>query len=336
MTALGVRLDPIPQLSAQDSIALARLAESLGYDMIWVPEGGGTDSLTRLAAFATATNRVRLGTGILPVFSRTPALTAMSALGMDLISNHRFTLGLGVGHQGSVEGVHGIPFQRPVTRIKETIDIVKRLLSGDEVSYPGKVFNVKKADLGFNREFHVPIYIAALGPRMVELAGEVADGVLLNWAAPSYLERALEHLRRGAHRAGRDPEEIDVACYIRVAVTIDDDLVRAPLRQQILRYSGMGYYKTFFANTGFDEETEAIERYLVEGDRVKAALAVSDDMMRQLAVFGGLDFCRKEINKRRSMGINMPVIAPFATGGALNSYRSSIEGLAPAALDKSP
>ena len=334
MTALGVRLDPIPQISTQDSIALAQLAESLGYDMVWVPEGGGTDSLTRLAAFATATNRVRLGTGILPVFSRTPTLTAMSALGMDLLSEHRFTLGLGVGHQGSVEGVHGIPFQRPVTRIKETIDIVKGLLGGEAVSHQGKVFNVKNANLGFNREFHVPIYIAALGPRMVELAGEVADGVLLNWAAPSYLETALERLHRGARRAGRDPEEIDVACYIRVAVTTDDDLVRAPLRQQILRYSGMGYYRTFFANTGFSEETEAIERYLAEGDRVNAALAVSDGMMRELAVFGGLDFCRQEINKRRSMGIKMPVIAPFPTGGALNSYRSSIEGLAPASLDR--
>ena len=335
MTALGVRLDPIPQISTQDSIALAQLAEGLGYDMVWVPEGGGSDSLTRLATFATATSRVRLGTGILPVFSRTPTLTAMSALGMDLLSDHRFTLGLGVGHQGSVEGVHGIPFRRPVTRIKETIDIVKGLLGGEEVSYWGKVFNVKSANLGFNREFHVPIYIAALGPRMVELAGEVADGVLLNWAAPSYLETALERLHRGARRAGRDPEEIDVACYIRVAVTTDDDLVRAPLRQQILRYSGMGYYRTFFANTGFSDETEAIERYLAEGDRVNAALAVSDGMMRELAVFGGLDFCRHEINKRRGMGIKMPVIAPFPTGGALNSYRSCIEGLAPASLDRS-
>ena len=215
------------------------------------PKAGGTDSLTRLAAFATATNRIRLGTGILPVFSRTPTLTAMSALGMDLLSGHRFTLGLGVGHQGSVEGGHGIPFERPVTRIKETTDIVKRLLGGEAVSHQGKVFNVTNANLGFNREFRVPIYIAALGPRMVELAGEVADGVLLNWAAPSYLETALERLHRGARRAGRDPGDIDVACYIRVAVTTNDDLVRAPLRQQILRYSGHGLLQNILCQHGF-------------------------------------------------------------------------------------
>lgn len=325
MAALGVRLDPVPQITPKDSLELALLAEERGYEMVWVPEGGGRDSLTQLAAFAMATSRIRLGTGILPIFSRTPTLTAMSAAGMDIISNHRFILGLGVGHQGSVEGAHGIPFHKPMTRIKETVEIVRRLLKGEQASYQGKVFDVKSGSLGFAREVHVPIYIAALGPQMIELAGEVADGVLLNWAAPSYLQEALDHLQRGAARAGRDPEEIDVACYIRVAVTVDEEAVRAPLRQQILRYSGMDYYRNFFEKTGFGEEAQAIGRYLAEGDRDKAAAAVSDGMQRQLAVFGGAEFCRQEINKRRSLGVKMPVIAPFAVGGAVNSYRATIE-----------
>ena len=331
MTSLGVRLDPIPQIGIEDSIGLARMAESLGYDMVWVPEGGGTDSITRLAAFAGATGTVRLGTGILPAFSRTPGLTAMTALGMDIVSQGRFTLGLGVGHRGSAEGVHGVPFRRPMTRIRETVEIVRRLLDGERVTYEGREFNLKDGSLGFGGDYKVPIYIAALGPQMIELAGELADGVLLNWAAPSYLEQAMEHLDIGAARAGRDLDEISVACYVRVSVTPDRELVRTPLKQQILRYCGMDYYRNFFAKTGFRDEAEAIGRYLLEGNRAAAARSVTDRMQRTLAVFGGVDYCREEIQRRRDMGIQMPVIAPFIAGGALNSYRSTIEAMAPGA-----
>lgn len=329
MESLGVRLDPIPYINIEDSIGLAQLAESVGYEMIWVPEGGGSDSITRLAAFASATSTVRLGTGILPVFARTPGLTAMTALGMDIISGSRFTLGLGVGHRGSAEGTHGVAFRRPLTRIRETVEVVCQLLNGDRVNYQGKLFNVKDGSLGFGGQCNVPIYVAALGPQMLELAGELADGVLLNWAAPSYLERAMEHLDIGAARAGRDLEEIHVACYIRVAVTPDRSLVRTPLIQQILRYCGMEYYRNFFADTGFPDEAEAIGRYLSEGNRAAAARSVTDDMQRTLAVFGGVDYCRQEIQRRRGLGIQMPVIAPFSAGGALNSYRAAIEALAP-------
>ena len=329
MTSLGVRLDPIPQIGIEDSIGLAQFAESLGYDMIWVPEGGGSDSITRLAAFAGSTSKVRLGTGILPVFSRTPALTAMTALGMHVVSGSRFTLGLGVGHRGSAEGIHGIPFRRPMTRIRETVEVVRQLLKGERVSYQGRLFNVKDGSLGYGGEFNVPIYIAALGPQMLELAGELADGVLLNWAAPSYLEQAMEHLNIGAARAGRDLEEISVACYIRVAVTPEKELVRTPLKQQILRYCSMDYYRNFFAKTGFQDEAEAIGRYLSEGNRAAAARSVTDRMQRTLAVFGGVDYCRQEIQRRRDLGVQMPVIAPFTFGGALNSYHATIEALAP-------
>ena len=329
MASLGVRLDPIPQIGIEDSIGLAKMAESLGYDMVWVPEGGGTDSITRLAAFAGATSTVRLGTGILPAFSRTPGLTAMTALGMDIVAQGRFTLGLGVGHRGSAEGVHGVPFRRPMTRIRETVEIVRRLLDGERVTYEGREFNLKDGSLGFGGDYKVPIYIAALGPQMIELAGELADGVLLNWAAPSYLEQAMEHLDIGAARAGRDLEEISVACYVRVSVTPDRELVRTPLKQQILRYCGMDYYRNFFAKTGFRDEAEAIGRYLSEGNRAAAARSVTDRMQRTLAVFGGVDYCREEIQRRRDMGIQMPVIAPFIAGGALNSYRATIEAMAP-------
>ena len=260
MARLGVRFDFSPQFTHQDVLDLVLLAEERGYETVWVPEGGGLDSLTQLSAFATATSRIRLGTGVLPVFSRTATLVAMSAAGLDIISNHRFILGLGVGHRGAVEAYHGIPFRRPITRLRETVEVVRRLLNGERLEYEGQIFNVRDASLGLPQGLQVPIYIAALGSRVVELAGEVADGVLLNWAAPAYLEQTLAHLQQGAARAGRRREDVDAACYIRVAVTEEPEAARGPLRQQILRYLGMEYYRNYFEQTGFQEEVRAISR----------------------------------------------------------------------------
>ena len=212
MPRIAVRLENDPQLTPADSVELAQLAESRGYEMVWVPEGSGRDSLTQLAFLACHTGAVKLATGILPVYYRTPMLTAMSAAGLSDLSQGRFVLGLGVGHRPSVEGIHGIRFRRPLAHMRETITLVRSLLDGERVSLAGRVFNVDGASLGAAApEQRTPIYVAALGPQMLELTGELADGVLLNWTASNYLERAIHHLRRGAEKAGRDPSEIDVA-----------------------------------------------------------------------------------------------------------------------------
>ena len=196
MARIGVRLETGPHLSPHQLLELAQLAEKRGFETVWVPEGSGTEALTQLTAFACGTSRIKLGTGILPIFHRTPTLLAMGAGGLDAISGGRFILGLGVGHQGAVEGAHGIPFDRPMTRLRETVHIVRRLLTGESVAFEGSAYNVKSAKLGFNPiRADMPIYLAALRPRMVELAGEIADGVLLNWATSPYLE----------HPPGRSP-----------------------------------------------------------------------------------------------------------------------------------
>jgi len=325
MARLGVRLDPNPQFTSEDSIDLAVLAERKGYEMVWAPEGGWRDSPTQLAAYAMATKRVKLGTGILPVFSRTPTLMAMTASSLDMISGHRFALGLGVGHRGMAEDGHGVAFEKPMTRMRETVEIVRRLLKGETVAYKGKVFDVKRGSLGYPQSFPVPIYIAALGPQMLEVAGEVADGVLMNWASPSSIGEALTHLEVGATRAGRRVQDIDVGCYIRTAVVSDVESVRGPLKQQILRYAGMEYYRNFFAKTGFADEVQAIGRYLREGKTEKALESISEEMQRGLAVFGDAEYCKGEIEKRRRLGVKMPVVAPFAVGDAKGSYKRTVE-----------
>ncbi len=330
MPRYGVRLENDPTLTPQDQQELGQLAERLGYETVWVPEGVGRDSLTALATIAMKTERVRLGTGILPVYARTATNTAMGASGMAAVSGGRLILGLGVGHRPTVEGRDGVPFTRPISRLRETIRIVRGLLSGEAVSVKGRHFNVSDASLGGAAPSQrVPIYVAALGPQMLELAGEMADGVLMNWTAESFIPQAVEHIQRGARIAGRDISEIDIAGYVRVAAGGDEDAVRDSLRGQVARYASNTFYRNFFAETGFGPEMSEAAEALAAGDLARASEAITREMQDQVAVVGTPDQCRQALERRRAAGLQLPVVAPFATGDNLESHRQTITAMAP-------
>jgi len=334
MARYGVRLENDPNLSPQDYQELSSQAEKNGFEAVWVPEGGGRDSLTSLATIAMKTDTVKLGTGILPIFARTPTNTAMSAAGMAAVSDGRFLLGLGVGHAPTVESRDGIPFKQPMTRMRETIQIIKALLSGGEVNFTGKQFKITGASMGAaTPKTKVPIYIAALGPQMLEMVGELADGVLMNWTAVDYLGEAIGHIKRGAEKAGRDPNEIDITGYVRVAVGDNLTESRDSLRRQVARYASNPFYRNFFAQTGFDKEMSAAAAALADGNLDKAADSITEEMQDQVAIVGTVEECRAALEKRRAAGLQLPVIAPFAVGDNMASHRHVIEAMAPA---KSP
>ena len=331
MARYGVRLENDPNLSPQDYQELSSQAEKNGFEAVWVPEGGGRDSLTSLATIAMKTDAVKLGTGILPIFARTPTNTALSAAGMAAVSDGRFLLGLGVGHAPTVESRDGIPFNQPMTRMRETIQIIKALLSGEEVNFTGKQFKITGASMGAaTPKTKVPIYIAALGPQMLEMVGELADGVLMNWTAVDYLGEAIGHIKRGAEKAGRDPNEIDIAGYVRVAVGDNLTESRVSLRRQVARYASNPFYRNFFAQTGFDKEMSAAAAALADGNLDKAADSITEEMQDQVAIVGTVEECRAALEKRRAAGLQLPVIAPFAVGDNMASHRHVIEAMAPA------
>ena len=284
-------------------------------ESIWVPEGGGRDALSLLAAFASATARIGLATGILPIFSRTPAVTAMSATGMAAISGDRFVLGLGTGHGPVVENTHGVPYTAPLARMEETVSIVKGLLAGESVDSDGRHFSVSGARLGrATAGVSVPVYVAALGPKMIALAGRLADGVLLNWTAADHLPESVGALGRSAEAAGRDPASVDAAGYVRTAVTTgaDEGAIRKSLQLQIAGYASHPYYRRFFVSTGFGREMDEAGAALKAGDKDAAAAAVSVEMQDRVAVVGTAEECSAEIERRRGLGLALPVIAPFA------------------------
>ncbi len=248
------------------------------------------------------------------------------------MSGNRFILGLGVGHRPTVEARDGVPFKQPMTRLRETIQIVRKLLAGENVDFPGKHFKLSGASLGAAAPTtKVPIYIAALGPQMLELAGELADGVLMNWTAVSFIPQAVAHIKRGADKAGRDISEIDIAGYVRVAV--GDDLkdgladARASLQRQIARYASNTFYANFFSETGFEHEMKAAAAALAKGNLDKASEAITPEMQDQVAVLGTPGQCREALERRRAAGLQLPVIAPFAVGDNKASYQLAIEAL---------
>ncbi len=329
MAFLGLRLGNEPEMSPADIQSLALLAEELGYGEVWMTEGSGRDSLTQLTAIATATGRIRLGTGILPMFSRTPLITAMSAAGLSSVSDGRFILGLGVGNRPAVEDGHGVAYRRPIEHLRDMIQIVRGLLRGEEVSYRGKAITVSRASLGGAAPpGKAPIYIAALGPRMLQLAGEMADGVLLSWTAASYLEQAVKLVRDGATKAGRDPSEVEISGYLRVAVTGDLAAGRASLRREIARYAGSAHYRSYFRNSGFDEEMKGAELAGNHADNPATAAAISESMQRELGVVGTAEDVRSRLEELRKMGLAKPVIAPLPVGDIKGSYERTIRALA--------
>ena len=328
MAFIGVRLGNETQFSPADIQGLARFAEGLGYQEVWMTEGAGRDSLSQLASIATATSRIVVGTGILPIYSRTPLVTAMSAAGLASVSGGRFILGLGVGNRPATETGHGVRFSRPLDRLREMIYIVRRLLQGEEVTFRGKALHVTEASLGDAApKEKVPIYIAALGPRMLRLAGEMADGVLLSWAASSYLKEAIRQVREGAVSAGRDPDDVVISGYVRVAVTNDLEAGRIALQNQVARYAGSTHYSNFFRFSGFIQEMNDVEK---ARQRSAAAAAISLDMQQEMGLVGNAQECRAGIEELRAMGLAKPIVAPLPVGDLKTAYEATMEAMAPA------
>jgi alkanesulfonate monooxygenase SsuD/methylene tetrahydromethanopterin reductase-like flavin-dependent oxidoreductase (luciferase family) len=316
---LGLRIRE-ERLPVRQLVELARLIEAAGYETIWVPEGSGRDAFSQLTAYALATRDVKLGTGIVVIYGRSPSIHAMTAATLDHVSGGRAILGLGIGHKQVVPAQHGVPFDRPLGRIREHVETVRALVRGGSSPRP----------LDFTPERdHLPIYLAALGPQMCRLAGEVADGILLNWVTPEYAARAIADVRRGAERAGRDPAAVDIACYIRAAVGDDAAAVREALGQETARYVALDFYRQMLDDSGFARETGAIMAALPRGWDAAAA-AVSDRLLEAVALLGGSDGWRARLDEYRAVGVTQPVIAPVPVGAdAYRAWGDAIRTFAP-------
>jgi F420-dependent oxidoreductase-like protein len=291
---LGLELPYTEMHDRAGLIAFAREAEALGFDSIWCSELYSFDAFTTLTQIACSTERIKLGTNIANIYARTPAMLASTAASLDQLSGGRFLLGIGVSGPQVIEGWHGVPYDRPVTRTRETIEIVRRVVAGDRLVHEGKVFNLTKGLKLLNKPLraNLPVYVASLGPRNVEMTAELADGWLPTFFSPAHAPEvfgpALEAGRRGRSPA-LDP--LDVAPFVPAFVG-DVAAGRDMLRWVIGFYvGGMGsreqnFYNSLVRRYGFVEEAARIQDLFLGGDKPAAIAAVPDAMVDAVSIIG--------------------------------------------------
>jgi probable F420-dependent oxidoreductase len=303
-------------LTPSDIVECVKLAETLGYESAWVAEGHGGDQFAILAACAVATRTIRLGTSISSVFVRSAPTIGMAAATVDQLAEGRFVLGLGGSHRVQVEPEHGIPFVRPTARLRDTIAIVRALMREGVVSHRGDTITIERFDLWFRPlRPQIPIYVAALFPTMLEIAGELADGVLLTWPTPRTIARAVEHVAIGARRAGRAPTAVDVASLVPCAVAETTAAARDALRPAVGLYAGFfPRYNRLLAEAGFGDVVRAIKEAFDRGGRDAAAAKVPDELIDAVALAGTPQTCRERIEAYRRAGLGLPIVSPRVSG----------------------
>jgi probable F420-dependent oxidoreductase len=265
---------------------LVRHAERLGYEDAWSYETFQGDAIAPVAAAAALTERMRLGTAIVPVFTRPPALIAISAASVQQLSGGRFILGVGISTPTIVQQWMGIPYKTPVTRLRETIAALRAAFSGQKVTADGKTIKINGFRLGMPLETPPPIYVGAQGEQMLRIAGELGDGAIVNYITPETFPRLLGYIREGAAQAGRPSQNIDIACRILVAIDGEEEIVRQNLRRELTAYVTVPQYNKYFRWIGYENEAGAALEAWNAGDRKKALSLIPDRMMESIFVFG--------------------------------------------------
>ena len=297
-------------------------AEKLGVDTVWSAEAWGQDAIAPLAYLAARTERIRLGTGIMQISARAPSMTAMTALTMASISNDRFILGLGVSGPQVVEGLQGRPFKAPLTRMRETVDILKLAFAGERIAYQGRYHQLplpggegKALRLAQPGNDRIPIYLATLGPNALEYTGEAADGWLGTSFTPEHADAHLDPIRAGAEAAGRSLGDIDIQAGGTVAFG-DAEALAEPMKAGLAFTLGaMGsartnFYNDAFKRGGWNAVARESQALWVAGKRDQAAAVIPDEMVMQTNLLGDEAAVRERLRAYRDAGVTTLRLSP--------------------------
>ncbi len=260
----------------------AQLAEEKGFGAVWKGESNARDPVVILSSIAARTSRIELGTAVYHIFARTPVTTGYLAATLNELSRGRFILGLGCANP-ALASWHGTTYDKPVGRMREYIDIVRTVYAGAKMESQGKYFSSRGFKLSFPTEQPLRVFMAALGPQMTHLAGQIADGVLINMANPEQVAAIAAGARAGATEAGRDPAAIDVVVKVRCAINSDIGVARTALKNIATFYSLADGYKEMLANRmGLAREIQAInETWKAKGFK-EATKQVTDEMLARV------------------------------------------------------
>jgi F420-dependent oxidoreductase-like protein len=314
-------------LSSADQLAIVQEAERLGYDSVWAAEAYGSDTATVLAWLAGQTSKIRLASGIFQMPARSPAMTAMTAATIDQLSNGRMMLGIGSSGPQVAEGWHGQRFGRQLQRTREYIAVVRMALARERLEFHGETLELPLPD-GPGKALkltispvqeQIPIYLAAIGPKNTELAGEIADGWLPTLFSPEHVSELRPLLQAGAARAGRSLESFDIAPTVNVFVTDDLAAARDAMRPFIALYvGGMGSRKQNFYNQvvsryGFGREAAEIQDLYLEGKREQAMAAIPEALIDTVSLCGPPEVVRERLAVFRDAGVGTLGVTPIAS-----------------------
>lgn len=334
MRRLGLYLNRLPGFDKRgfdrrEVIECVRVADTCGYDSFWMPEAWEREAFSTLAEIAARTQKIHLATGIINVFSRSPAVIAMGAATVDEISGGRFRLGLGTSGARVIEDFHGTPFDKPLTRLKETIQIIRLLLAGANVDFEGECFRLARFKLGFKPlRAEIPVYVAALAPKSLRLIGEIADGWMPTHWPRARLAEGIAEIKQRAESVRRDASHIEIAPFVNVVVSDDmkraRDVARLPLAYYI---GGMGdFYHRSLSRLGFSIEATRVQKLWQSGRRKSAIQSVTDEMVDAIAVCGHAEECRSRLDEMKTFGVTLPLVAIPGEGTTVEKCRA-IESL---------
>lgn len=318
---LGYSLGPL--LSMNEILLCAKMADQQEIvDSLWVPESWGRESFSTLGAMSQITNKVRLGTSIVSIYSRTPATVAMAATSLDMLSDNRIIIGLGASTEAIVENWHGVQFDRPASRMKEYIECLRLITKGDKVVYDGKYFKINNFKILHQpQRTHIPIFMAAVNKKMISMASELADGILLYLRPLDELKRTAAELKQATER-----RSFEIACSFICAVSNKDpEKARHRAATTLAFYIAAGrYYRKFLEENGFKTEVDEITSQYKKAGVESAAKFVSDRMLSSLVICGTSEECRESLSKFLSTGITLPILQFNPVGDAESSFKEMI------------
>ncbi|HEV3231041.1 MAG TPA: LLM class F420-dependent oxidoreductase [Candidatus Dormibacteraeota bacterium] len=334
---LAIGLPYTDSVAFDESVELVREAERLGFEAVFVAEVYGYDSVSLMAALAVRTERIKIGAGILNIYSRSPTLLAQTAASLDMLSGGRFILGLGSSGPQVVEGWHGVPFEKPLQRTREVVDVIRTALRRERVVYDGEVVKLSK---GLKLITHpvrpeIPIVIAALGPKTLELTGEIADGWMPTIFHPDHMDVFSPHLEAGLARRGRTLADLMITPMVPLVVHDDVDLCRALIRPYVALYvGGMGsrernFYNQLVQRYGYVEEARQVQELYLAGDKQAAAALLPDELIDATSVIGSPARCHAALGRLERAGVTMPILG--VAGLTREDRLTALEAVAPVA-----
>ncbi|MBX0293784.1 TIGR04024 family LLM class F420-dependent oxidoreductase [Haloarcula nitratireducens] len=332
MTDRDVYLPVAAQPSVETLVGMSQLAEASGYDRVWLPETWGRDAVTTLSSVAEHTDEIGIGTSVMNVYSRSPALIGQTAATLQEVSDGRLRMGIGPSGPIVIEGWHGVDFERPLKRTRETVDVVKRVLSGETVNYDGDIFQLSGFRLRCDPPDPVPpVDAGGLGPKSVELAGRFADGWhALLLTADGVAER-LDDFERGTELGDRDRDDQRVTLSLPCCALEDRERARELTRQHIAFYvGGMGtYYRDALARQGYEETADEVAQRWASGEQEAATAAVGDDLLGEIAVAGTPEECRDQIARFEEIDGVDAINVSFPRAADRDVIDATIDVLAP-------